>query len=194
VSEITPLEIGSKPCEGLHHNQVLTNASQRFGASTQMKSNPAAAAVTATAVTAAAMTAAAMTAAAMTAAAMTAAAMTAAAVTAGTIAAAVTATATAAAIAAAVMPAATVAGTEMNWKLGEPNPVYWRVFLVEDIEGRQADVRDFFFAKNYRWGVLRGHIANRTWSGRTAWKRQGPSDCSQRCNNPPPTSSLLSLI
>jgi hypothetical protein len=98
------LEIGSKPCEGLHHNQVLTNTSQRFGASTQMKSNPAAAAVTATAVTAAAMTAAAMTAAAMTAAA----------VPAGTIAAAVTATATAAAIAAAVMPAATVAGTEMN--------------------------------------------------------------------------------
>jgi hypothetical protein len=36
------------------------------------------------------------------------------------------------------------------------------VFLVEDIESRQADVRDFLLSEDNRCGVLRRYIANRT--------------------------------
>jgi hypothetical protein len=37
------------------------------------------------------------------------------------------------------------------------------VFLVEDMESRQADVRDFFLIEsNYRCGVLRRYIASWT--------------------------------
>ena len=34
------------------------------------------------------------------------------------------------------------------------------VFLVEDIESRQADVRDFLLSEEYRCGVLRRYIAS----------------------------------
>jgi hypothetical protein len=36
------------------------------------------------------------------------------------------------------------------------------VFLVEDIESRQADVRDFLLGEDYRRGVLRRYISSRT--------------------------------
>ena len=36
------------------------------------------------------------------------------------------------------------------------------VFLVEDIESRQADVRDFLLSEDYRCGVLLRYIASRT--------------------------------
>jgi ABC transporter substrate binding protein len=52
------------------------------------------------------------------------------------------------------------------------------VFVVEDIESRQVDVRDFFLTEsNYRWRVLYQCIACRTDScpGRAARQRQRPS-------------------
>ena len=35
------------------------------------------------------------------------------------------------------------------------------VFLLEDIESRQADVRDFLLSEDYRCGVLRRYMASR---------------------------------
>jgi hypothetical protein len=39
-------------------------------------------------------------------------------------------------------------------------PMCSSVFLVEDIEGRQTDVRDFLLSKEYRCGVLSRYIAS----------------------------------
>ena len=70
------------------------------------------------------------------------------------------------------------------------------VFVVEDIESRQADIRDFFLTEsNYRCRVLRRCIACRTNGclGCAARKRQRPSDSQYRygfC----PTPSLRSLL
>ena len=70
------------------------------------------------------------------------------------------------------------------------------VFVVEDIESRQADVRDFFLTEsNYRWRVLHPCIACRTDScpGRAARQRQRPSDSQYRYGFRP-TPSLRSLL
>jgi len=69
------------------------------------------------------------------------------------------------------------------------------VFVVEDIESRQADVRNFFFTKsNYRCRVLRRRIAWRT-NGcpGCARQRQRPSDSQYRYGFRP-TPSLRSCF
>jgi len=69
-------------------------------------------------------------------------------------------------------------------------------FLVEDIESRQTDVRDFFLTEsNYRCGVLRRYILCRTnyCRGCVARQRQRPSD-SQNRDGFRPTPSLRSLL
>jgi hypothetical protein len=69
------------------------------------------------------------------------------------------------------------------------------VFVVEDIESCQADVRDFFLTENnYRCGVLRRCIGCQTngCPGCAARQRQRPSDSQYRCGFHP-TPSLRSL-
>jgi len=70
------------------------------------------------------------------------------------------------------------------------------VFIVEDIESRETDVRDFFLTeRNYRCRVLRRCIACRTngCPGCAARQRQRPSDSQYRCGFRP-TPSLRSLL
>jgi len=69
------------------------------------------------------------------------------------------------------------------------------VFVVEDIESRQADVRNFFFTKsNYRCRVLRRRIAWRTIGcPGCARQRQRPSDSQYRYGFRP-TPSLRSCF
>jgi hypothetical protein len=49
-------------------------------------------------------------------------------------------------------------------------------FLVEDKEGRQANVRDFLLSEDYRCGVLRRNTAGRDRGGCAARQRQSSSD------------------
>ena len=69
------------------------------------------------------------------------------------------------------------------------------VFIVEDIESRQADVRDFFLTEsNYRCRVLRRCIACRTNGCHgCARQRQRPSDSQYRYGFRS-TTSLRSLL
>jgi hypothetical protein len=49
-------------------------------------------------------------------------------------------------------------------------------FLVEDKEGRQANVRDFLLSEDYRCGVLRRNTTGRDRSGCASRQRQSSSD------------------
>jgi hypothetical protein len=65
------------------------------------------------------------------------------------------------------------------------------VFIVEDIEGRQADIRNFFLIEsNYRCGSLRRCIACRTngCPGCTTRERQHPGNSQYRYGLLPPPS------
>jgi hypothetical protein len=68
-------------------------------------------------------------------------------------------------------------------------------FLVEDIESRQADVRDFLLSEDYASGVLRRGIADRSdRSGCATRQRQCPGDSQRRNSSSLPTSCLRSLL